>query len=84
MIERTDIQIRLLFVTRICLWIVALAATVYWIWYSIKLHIEGIFDYHTYAALLRPVLYPCLMVSVAAVCISFALYAVSRKLRDRG
>ena len=75
-------EIRALFIIRICLWIVAFVSTVYWIWYSIKLHVDGIFDYHTYASLLRPILYPCLIISVAAICLSFALYALSRKLRE--
>ncbi|MCR4763041.1 MAG: hypothetical protein K5696_05890 [Lachnospiraceae bacterium] len=75
-------EIRALFIIRICLWIVAFVSTVYWIWYSIKLHVDGIFDYHTYASLLRPILYPCLIISVAAICLSFALYAMSRKLRE--
>ncbi len=74
-------EIKTLFIIRVCLWIVALVSTVYWIWYSIKLHVDGIFDYHTYASLLRPILYPCLIISVTAICLSFALYAVSRKLR---
>jgi hypothetical protein len=74
-------KIKILFIIRICLWIVALGSTICWIYYSIKLHLDGIFEYHTYAAMLRPVLYPCLIISVTAICISFALYAISRKLQ---
>ncbi|MCR5092852.1 MAG: hypothetical protein K6B72_02660 [Lachnospiraceae bacterium] len=80
--DQNERKVKLLFVIRVCLWIVALAATVYWIWYSIKLHLDGIFDYHTYADLLRPILYPCLIISVAAICLSFALYALSRKFKE--
>lgn len=79
--HQTEQKIKLLFIIRICLWIVALVSTIRWIYYSIKLHMDGIFDYHTYAAMLRPILYPCLIISVTAVCVSFALYAVSRKLK---
>ena len=72
---------KILFIIRVCLWITAFVSTAYWMYYSVKLHMDGIFDYHTYAALLRPVIYPCLIISVAAICLSFALYALSKKLK---
>ncbi len=75
--------VKALFIVRICLWVVALISTVYWIWYSVKLHTDGIYDPYEYALLFRPVFYPCLAVSVLAICISFALYAVSRKMKER-
>ena len=76
--KNTSDKIKILFIIRVCLWIVAFASTVYWIYYSFKLHLDGVFEYHTYATMLRPVLYPCLLISVSAVCLSFALYAVSK------
>ena len=68
-----------IFICRICLWIVALLATIYWIYYSIKLHREGIFDPAEYSTLLRPVLYTCLAISILAICVSFALRAYSKR-----
>ncbi len=68
-----------LLAVRICLWIVAFATTVYWIYYSIKLHREGIFDPAEYSTALRPVLYTCLIISIAAVALSFVLYRIDKK-----
>ncbi|WP_029319736.1 hypothetical protein [Butyrivibrio sp. AE3004] len=75
-------KIKRLFVIRVGLWIVAFASTAYWIYFSIKLHMDGIFEETEYATLLRPVLYTCLLIAVAAICISFALYRRSKKLKD--
>lgn len=72
-----------IFVVRVCLWIVALVSTIYWIWYSVKLHNDGIFAPEEYSPLLRPVLYTCLVISIAAVCISFALRAWSMKIKKQ-
>ena len=74
-------QITILFFIRLFLWIVALGSTIYWIRYSIRLHELGIFDPHEYATALRPVLYICLIISVAAVGVCFVLYARSAKLK---
>ena len=79
--KKTKTQITILFLCRLFLWIVALASTVYWIRFSVKLHEDGIFDPHEYADTLRPVLYTCLIISVVSVCISFLLYARSAKLK---
>ena len=77
--KKTRKEVMIIFAVRVCLWITALASTIYWIYYSVKLHREGIFDPSLYATLLRPVLYTCLVIAVAAVCISFALRAYSKK-----
>lgn len=69
---------RVLFIIRICLWVIALTSTFYWMSYSIRLHREGIYEPYEYATLFRPVFYTCLVISVIAVCISFILYAVSK------
>ena len=79
---KTKTKIRILFIIRICLWITALISTGYWVWYSFKLtNVDKIFDPYEYAELLRPVLYPCLLIALAAVGISFALYAQTKKLK---
>ena len=82
--EKMKKSVLALFITRVCLWIVALASTIYWIYYSIKLHREGIFVPEEYSPRLRPVLYTCLIISVAAVCISFVLRAISVKIKNQG
>ena len=75
-------KIKLLLGVRICLWIVAAASTFWWMYYSVKLHIDGIYDVHEYAARLRPVFYPAVLIAVAAIFVSFRLYAMSRRLKD--
>ncbi len=82
--EKMKPAVLALFITRVCLWIVALVATIYWIYYSIKLHREGIFVPEEYSPRLRPVLYTCLIISVAAVCISFILRAISVRIKNQG
>ena len=79
---KTKTKIRILFIIRICLWITALISTGYWVYFSFKLtYVDEIFDPYEYASLLRPVLYPCLIIALAAIGISFALYAQSKKLK---
>ena len=79
--KKDEKQIRILFIIRIILWIVALVPTVYWIWYSVKLTNDGIFDPTEYATLFRPVFYTCIIISVAAVSVGFWLYSKSKKLK---
>ena len=74
-------KVRTLFAIRVCLWIVALVSTIYWINYSIQLHKQGIFAPDVYSPLMRPVLYTCLAISIVAVCISFVLHAMSNKIK---
>jgi hypothetical protein len=75
-------KIKIIFGVRVCLWCTALVSTIYWIYYSIKLHREGIFDPAEYATRLRPVLYTCLIIALVAVIVSFILHAWSKKLRS--
>lgn len=77
--KKMEIRHKGLLATRICLWIIAFATTAYWIYYSIKLHHEGVFDPAEYSTALRPVLYTCLIIAVAAVAISFVLYRIDKK-----
>ncbi|SFB70275.1 hypothetical protein [Butyrivibrio sp. YAB3001] len=72
-----------LFIIRFCLWIVAFASTAYWIYFSVKLHREGIFDPSEYATALRPVLYTCLAIALVAICISFWLHRMSKKIAEQ-
>jgi hypothetical protein len=81
MIEKYKTQIKILFGIRICLWIVALASTVYWISYSIKLHANGIYAPEEYSPLMRPVLYTCVGIAIAVICLSFVLHAISIKIK---
>ena len=79
---KTKTKIKILFIFRICLWITALISTGYWVYFSFKLtYVDEIFDPYEYASLLRPVLYPCLIIALAAIGISFALYGQSKKLK---
>jgi hypothetical protein len=75
-------KIKVLFGARVCLWIVAAASTFWWMYYSVKLHIDGIYDVHEYAYYLRPVFYPCVVIAVVAIFISFRLYAMSKRLKQ--
>lgn len=81
--ERMQKLVKALFFIRICLWIAALLPTIYWIYYSFKLTSDGIFDPYEYANCLRPVLYPCLIISFAALVISFILRAISNHLKEK-
>ena len=52
----SDSRVKKLFICRAVLWAVALAATVYWIWWSFEIYNRGVFDPYEYAPMLRPVL----------------------------
>ncbi len=82
--EKQDrIKLNVLFALRVILWITALAATVYWAWFSVKLTADGVRAPLEYGSALRPVLYPCLIVTILAIAASFGLYAVGKKIKDR-
>ncbi len=78
--KKKSTAVIILFVIRVCLWVTALVSTVYWIWFSAKLHADGIFDPHEYATALRPVFYTCVVIAFLSVALSFVLYAVSKKI----
>jgi hypothetical protein len=80
--EKPRTSVVVLFVIRVCLWIVAFVSTVYWMYYSYMLHSQGIYDPAEYATYMRPVLYTCLMIAVLAVCASFILHAVTKRLKN--
>ncbi len=74
-------KVRIILYIRTCLWIIALVSTVYWMYYSAKLHANGIYEPAEYSPLMRPVLYTCLGIAIVAVCISFALHTVSKRIK---
>ncbi len=81
--KKAKIQIIIIFVIRVCLWILALVATVNWIIYSFKLNMDGIVDPEEYSPLLRPVLYRGVIIAVAAIGASFALYALAKHIKKK-
>ncbi len=81
--KKPGTTVRALFFTRICLWITALTATVYWIGFSFKLYADEIYETFEYATRMRPVLYTCLVISIAAIGISFVLHAISERIKKK-
>ena len=79
--EKAKKQIKNLFIARICLWVVAAVSTLIWMWYSFKLHRDGIFDPYEYATLLRPVKYTGLIVAVAAILLAFLLRRITLEIK---
>ena len=75
--------VRILFIIRIFLWIIAAVATFYWIAWSFKLYRMGIFDVHEYSFHLRPILARGLLISVASICLSFILRSISDRLKNK-
>ena len=81
--KKATIQIRIIFVIRVCLWVVALVATINWIIYSVKLYLDGIVVPSEYSPLLRPVLYRGVIIAVLAIGASFALYALAKYIKKK-
>ncbi len=79
--EKAKKTIQALFITRICLWVIAAVATIIWMWYSFKLHADGIFDPYEYATLLRPVMYTGLIVAVVAILAAFLLRRITVEIK---
>ena len=75
--------VRILFIIRIFLWIIAAVATFYWIVWSFKLYNMGIFDVHEYSSYLRPILAKGLLVAAVSICLSFILRSISDKLKKK-
>ncbi|MCR4597768.1 MAG: hypothetical protein K5678_01895 [Acetatifactor sp.] len=81
--EKAAKLVKTLFGIRITLWVIAVISTLYWIHYQQELYNKEIFDAYEYSELLRPVLYTCLGISLAAVCISFVLRAISDQVKKK-
>lgn len=76
-------HVRVLFICRVILWIISLAATVYWIVWSFKIYKDlgdpntGLVDETVYSPILRPKLYAGLIITVVSLTISSALRKIS-------
>lgn len=81
--DKAKKQVKLIFAVRILLWITAFAATLVWVIYNFKLSAEEIFDPAEFAAGFRPLFYTCLVISIIAVCVAFALHMVSKKIKEK-
>ena len=75
--------VRILFIIRVILWIIAAAATYYWISWSFKLYGIGIDDLHEYSSYLRPILAKGLLIAAVSICLSFILRSISDKLKKK-
>ena len=75
--------VKILFIIRIVLWIIAAAATYYWIAWSFKLYNMGIYDEHEYSYYLRPILGKGLLIAAVSICLSFILRSISDKLKKK-
>ena len=76
-----DRIVKIIFGIRIVLWMVAAGATAYWIYWSMHLYTLGFENEHEYAAALRPILSKGLLISVAAILVSFLLRSISDKIK---
>jgi len=76
-------KVKILFGCRVVLWIIALAATIYWIYWSCKLYDLGYLDEHVYAVAFRPIFARGLAISVGAICLSFLLRSISDKIKKK-
>lgn len=81
--KKAKTSVIVLFISRIILWIIALASTVYWIYYSFDLYRQGYIIPEEYSPRLRPVLYTCVLIAVAAIALSFLIYTIGKKIKDK-
>ena len=79
--EKAKKTIKILFIIRIVLWVIAFAATAYWIYYSFHLYSIGIFLSEEYSPLLRPVLYKGLLIAVVSLVVAGLLHIRTAKLK---
>ena len=75
--------VRVLFIIRIILWIIAAGATYYWIAWSFKLYNMGIYDVHEYSGYLRPILGKGLLIAAVSICLSFILRSISDRIKNK-
>ena len=76
-------KIKYLFYVRVALWITALVATIYWIYWSFHIYNMGILDEHEYALMFRPIFIKGLAISLVAVGLSFILRVNSDRIKDK-
>ena len=75
--------VRVLFIIRAVLWVIAAAATVYWIAWSFKLYEMGIYEVHEYSTRLRPILGRGLLIAFVSICISLILRSISDRIKKK-
>lgn len=81
--KQNEKTIKIMFYIRVCLWITALIATIYWIYWSFELYNLGYYDEHQYAVFFRPIFAKGLLISLVAICISFILRKRSDNIKDK-
>lgn len=74
-------KIRILFYMRIVLWVIAIAATVYWIYWSFRIYEMGIHLVEDYAAAFRPIFGKSLLVTAISIAISLGLRRISDNIK---
>ncbi len=79
--KKGELAVKILFVVRILLWIVAAAATVYWIVWSFKMYDIVGYDVHAYATAFRPLFYKALVIAFLSICVSFGLRSISDRIK---
>ena len=82
--KKQNRAVRILFIIRACLWTTALAATVYWIYWSFKLYDLGHNDVYEYSGLSRPILTRGLLISLACLGISLILRRIKKNGSSNG
>ena len=75
--------VRILYIIRIILWIIATVATFYWIVWSFKLYNMGIFDVYEYGKYFRPIFGRGLLTAIVSICLSLILRSISDKLKEK-
>ena len=81
--KKQNKAVRILFLVRAFLWVTALAATAYWIYWFFQLYHLGYYDPYEYSGLLRPILTRGLLVSLVCLGISLILRGVSDRLKKK-
>ena len=81
--KKTKVTLITLLVIRILLWATALVSTIYWIYYSFDLYRQGYIIPEEYSPRLRPVVYTCVLIAVAAIALSFLLHAIGKRIKDK-
>ena len=86
-IKTFDKKIRILFIIRICLWLVCAFGFAYWIYWSFESYnYINETDYHEYATFFRPYFRTGIMISVGSITISLILRLISdmtkRSMKD--
>lgn len=77
-----DKKVKIIFGIRAVFWVIALGATIHWIYWSFKLYDLGILDVYEYAKYFRPIFGKDLLISVGAICISLLLRRISDKIKE--